>query len=56
MGMEHEFRHPARVVEISRDEAKEEDLEKMGSEEVKTVAAEFMRRTQRGAGADPRSH
>lgn len=27
MGMEHEFRHPARVVEISRDEAKEEDPE-----------------------------
>jgi hypothetical protein len=25
--MEHEFRHPARVVEISREDAKEEDLE-----------------------------
>jgi hypothetical protein len=27
IGMEHEFRHPARVVEISREETKEEDLE-----------------------------
>jgi hypothetical protein len=27
MDMEHEFRHPARVVEISREDAKEEDLE-----------------------------
>jgi hypothetical protein len=27
MDMEHEFKHPARVVEISRDQAKEEDPE-----------------------------
>jgi hypothetical protein len=27
MDMEHEFRHPARVVEISREAAKEEDPE-----------------------------
>ena len=35
---------------------KEEDLEKMGTEEVKTVAAEFMRKAQRGADSGAQSH